>query len=69
MVLRVKIIPHSWFFLAAIGWGGFLFAHQAEAQSGYSVVNQNKISASVLADTADNQVGDFLIILNHQPQV
>ena len=68
MVLRVKIIPHFWFFLAAFGWGGFLFAHQAEAQSGIRL-NENKISAPVLADTADNQVGDFLIILNNQPQV
>ena len=56
------------FLLAAFSWSGFLFTHQAEAQSGYGL-NEKKIPAAVLADTVDNRVGDFLVILNSQPQV
>jgi serine protease AprX len=56
------------FLLAAFSWSGFLFTHQAEAQSGYWL-NEKKIPAAVLADTVDNRVGDFLVILNSQPQM
>ncbi len=63
----MKIKPQVWFLLVAFGWGGFLFIHRAQARSGISLI-EKKISAPVLADTADNRAGNFLVILNNQPQ-
>jgi serine protease AprX len=55
-------------FLAAIFFSGTLFPFSAEAQT-RSALDNPKIAAQVLADTADGQTANFLVLLNNQPSV
>jgi serine protease AprX len=68
--IDLKDRANSYFccFFVVLVWVGALLFQEAGAQDGIGL-SEKKISSSVLADTQDNRVGNFLVILNDQPSV